>query len=178
MITLWTIGHSNVAIDVFLNRLRAHDIALIADVRRFPTSRRHPHFGKTALAAKLGEAGIGYLHLAELGGRRHSRPDSHNTAWRNDAFRGYADYMETPAFRAGIDFLLASARTRATAVLCAELLWWQCHRALIADHLKSDGHEVLHITAKGVEPHPYTSAARVVNGRLTYEAPSLFDRGR
>jgi uncharacterized protein (DUF488 family) len=175
VITLWTVGHSNVAIDILLNRLRGHDIALVADVRRFPASRRHPQFGQAALSGALGDAGIDYLHLPELGGRRRPRADSRNLAWRNDAFRGYADYMETLPFASAIDRLLAEASRRRTAVMCAELLWWQCHRALIADFLKAAGHEVLHITADGVTEHPYTSAAQILDGRLSYAAGNLLD---
>jgi uncharacterized protein (DUF488 family) len=171
---VWTIGHSNIALETFLERLRAHEIALIADVRRFPASRRHPHFSEAALAAALEDCHIGYLHLPELGGRRSPRPDSRNTAWRNDAFRGYADYMEAPAFHAGVDRLLVVAAGRRTAVMCAEALWWQCHRGLIADYLKADGHEVLHIAANRVDEHPYTSAARIVDGGLTYQDTGLF----
>jgi uncharacterized protein (DUF488 family) len=173
-VTIWTVGHSNVAIEVFVDRLRAHEIALVADVRRFPASRRHPQFGQAALGAALGEAGLGYLHLADLGGRRSPNPKSRNTAWRNDAFRGYADYMETPAFAAAMERLIGEARQRRTAVMCAELLWWQCHRSLIADYLKAANHEVLHITADGVMEHPYTSAATLVNGRVSYATPDLF----
>jgi uncharacterized protein (DUF488 family) len=174
-VTIWTVGHSNVALDVLVNRLLAHQIALVADVRRFPASRRHPQFGQAALSAALGEAGIGYLHLADLGGRRQPKPESRNSAWRNDAFRGYADYMETPAFVAGIERLLREARQRRTAIMCAELLWWQCHRALIADYLKAANHIVLHITAAGIAEHPYTSAATIVDGRLSYAGRDLFE---
>jgi uncharacterized protein (DUF488 family) len=174
-VTIWTVGHSNVAIDVLVNRLLVHQIALVADVRRFPASRRHPQFGQAALSAALGEAGVAYLHLAELGGRRSPSLESRNSAWRNDAFRGYADYMETPAFADGITRLLDEARQRRTAMMCAEILWWQCHRALIADYLKAANHEVLHITADGVAEHPYTSAASLVDGRLSYANRDLFD---
>jgi uncharacterized protein (DUF488 family) len=172
---IWTIGHSNVGIDALLTRLRAHGITLVADVRRFPASRRHPQFGQAALKTSLEAAGIGYLHLADLGGRRTPRPDSPNSAWRNDAFRGYADHMETPAFGAAITTLVNRARTEHTAIMCAELLWWQCHRSLIADYLKAAGHEVLHITAGGVTEHPFTSAARIVEGQLSYAPRDLFE---
>ena len=149
--------------------LKAHGIELVADVRQYPASRRYPHFGKEALAAALNKAGVQYLHFPELGGRRKSAPGSHNTAWRNEAFRGYADYMETESFDAGIARLLETARHSRTAIMCAEAVWWRCHRALISDFLKARGIEVLHILdAKKSEPHPYTSAARVVEGELTY----------
>jgi uncharacterized protein (DUF488 family) len=172
---IWTIGHSNAGIDTLLTRLRAHGITLVADVRRFPASRRHPQFGQAALQASLEAAGIGYLHLSDLGGRRTPRPDSPNSAWRNAAFRGYADHMETAAFGAAITTLVNRARTERTAIMCAELLWWQCHRSLIADYLKAAGHEVLHITADGVTEHPFTSAARIVEGQLSYAARDLFE---
>jgi uncharacterized protein (DUF488 family) len=177
-VTLWTVGHSNVALGRFIELLTAHHIALVADVRRFPGSRRHPHFSKSALPQSLAAHGIGYLHLAELGGRRTARADSRNTAWRHPAFRGYADYMETSAFAAGLARLGQAAAQQRTAMMCAEALWWQCHRGLIADVLKASGARVLHITAAGVQEHPYTSAARIVSGRLSYAAPSLLDDGQ
>jgi len=169
--TLWTVGHSTRSIEEFLEILREHHIAAIADVRRFPGSRRHPHFGQHALAASLQKAGIGYVHFPELGGRRHARKDSPNTAWRNAAFRGYADYMMTTEFHSGIERLLSIAARDRVAIMCAEAVWWQCHRSLVADFLKASGHEVIHATALGrSEPHPFTSAARVVDGALTYSS--------
>ncbi len=168
--TLWTIGHSNQPLEPFIRALKAHEIELVADVRRFPSSRRHPHFSGERLAASLERAGIGYLHMRDLGGRRNPRKDSKNTAWQNAGFRGYADYMETPEFADAIARLLAVAAQRRTAIMCAEMLWWQCHRGLIADYLKAHGHDIVHIrTAEQHEPHPYTSAAQIVNGRLSYE---------
>ena len=166
---LWTIGHSTDTAGEFVAKLRVHGISLVADVRRFPGSRRHPHFGQAALAQLLDTAAIGYLHLPELGGRRRPQPDSHNTAWRLDAFRGYADYMETPAFGAGIARLLGAAGEQRVAIMCAERVWWSCHRALISDWLKSAGHDVRHILSTDrVDPHPYTTAARIVDGQLSY----------
>lgn len=169
MATVWTIGHSTVDLDVLLERLRMADIQLVADVRRFPASRRHPQFGQARLSAGLHAADIGYEHFPELGGHRRPRPDSINTAWRVEAFRGYADYMDTPEFRAGIDRLLALASARRVAIMCAERHWTSCHRGLIADRLKADGHDVIHITERGLEPHPDTAAARIVDGRLSYK---------
>jgi uncharacterized protein (DUF488 family) len=167
--TIFTIGHSNQPLEKFLEALAAHQIALVADVRRFPASRRHPHFSKERLAAALGERGIDYSHFPELGGRRAPRKDSRNTAWKNAAFRGYADYMETPEFEAGIERLLEQASVRRSAIMCAELLWWQCHRGLIADYLKARGHEVIHlVSAAKHEPHPYTTVAAIVDGQLSY----------
>ena len=137
--TVWTIGHSTRAIDDFVALLQEQRIAMLADVRRFPGSRRHPQFGQDALAASLGDAAIGYEHLPELGGRRQPRKDSPNTTWRNASFRGYADYMMTAGFEAGIGRVMALAERGRTAVMCAEAVWWQCHRSLIADYLKAAG---------------------------------------
>lgn len=166
---IWTVGHSNQPLRAFLLTLVTHKIELVADVRRFPASRRHPHFGKDALAASLAEHGIGYEHVPELGGRRAARKDSRNSAWQNAGFRGYADYMETREFEDGIARLLQLAAERRTAIMCAELLWWQCHRGLVADYLKARGHDVVHIVSPAKqEPHPYTSAASIVDGQLSY----------
>jgi uncharacterized protein (DUF488 family) len=170
---IWTIGHSTHGAEEFIGMLRAHRIEALADVRRFPGSRRYPHFGLPALRDSLTTAGIAYEHFPELGGRREPRPDSHNTAWRNEAFRGYADYMETSEFVAGIERLKELARNKRTALMCAEAVWWRCHRGLIADYLKAEGTEVVHILgATQSEAHPYTSAAHLVAGRLTYSTPA------
>ena len=167
---IWTIGHSTRSIDDFIAALTAHGIRLIADVRLLPGSKRYPHFNSDALAASLTASGIGYEHFRELGGRRRPRPDSPHTAWRNYAFRGYADHMESAEFGTGIQRLLdGSAATGATAMMCAEAVWWRCHRGLVSDFLKARGFEVLHIMdAKKAEPHPWTSAARIVHGKLSY----------
>jgi uncharacterized protein (DUF488 family) len=170
LLTVFTIGHSNQTLETFLAALTGHRIELLADVRRFPVSRRHPHFSKARLEAVLRDQGIEYLHMIELGGRREPKRDSRNTRWREPAFRGYADYMETAEFSSAIDRLLERAAERRVAIMCAELLWSHCHRGLIADYLKAHGHEVIHIvTAEKTELHPYTSAARVVNNRLSYQ---------
>ena len=142
---IWTIGHSTRTLEEFIGLLQAQEIRVVADVRHYPGSRRVPHFNKEPLAKSLAAAGIEYVHLPELGGRRRARVDSPNTAWRNEAFRGYADYMMTPAFRTGIERLLDLAGRSRTAILCAEAVWWRCHRGLIADDLKVAGHEVTHI---------------------------------
>jgi len=136
----------------------------------FPGSRRYPQFGREALAKSLSDAGIGYEHFPELGGRRKSKPDSKNTAWRNESFRAYADYMETEDFRKGIDRLVDLAKKSGpTAIMCAEAVWWRCHRSLISDYLKPRGDEVLHILDHNkVEEHPFTSPAKIVNGELSY----------
>ena len=167
---IWTIGHSTRPIEDFIAALNASEIKLVADVRLLPGSRRHPQFNQESLIDSLGKADIRYEHFPELGGRRKPKPESRNTAWRNDAFRGYADYMETREFGNGIERLLTLAQnTGATAIMCAEAVWWRCHRSLVSDFLKVRGFEVIHILdAKKVEPHPFTSAARIVEGVLTY----------
>ena len=170
--TLWTIGHSTRAWDVFVSMLGEEAIAVLVDVRRFAGSRRNPQFSGETMARALPDAGIDYLAMPELGGRRTARIDSPNTAWRNTSFRGYADYMDTPGFAAACGRLAALARERHAAVMCAEAMWWQCHRGLIADHFKTGGWEVVHLLAPGRrESHPYTSAARIVDGRLDYSLP-------
>src|SRR5882672_2793718 len=143
--TIWTIGHSTLTLEAFIGILRADRIEAVADVRMMPGSRRYPHFNRETLAGALGKVSIGYTHIPELGGRRRPRPDSRNTAWRNEAFRGYADYMESEAFVEGIECLIKFARDKRVAVMCAEAVWWRCHRSLIADYLKAHGHKVLHI---------------------------------
>jgi uncharacterized protein (DUF488 family) len=168
---IWTIGHSTRTAEEFIALLQGQAIAALADVRRFPGSRRHPQFGQEQLAKSLAGASISYTHFPELGGRRPARPDSPNTAWRNEAFRGYADYMMTEEFRKGVQRLLELAGQKRTAILCAEALWWQCHRGLIADYLKVRGHKIVHIVGPGkIEEHPFTSAARIVAGKLSYSA--------
>jgi len=171
---IWTIGHSTRKIDDFIALLKENGIKLLADVRMYPGSKRYPQFGREVLANSLREAGICYQHFPELGGRRKAKPDSKNTAWRNEMFRGYADYMETKDFEKGIAQLVDLAeKSGPTAIMCAEAVWWRCHRSLISDYLKARGVEVLHILDHNkVEPHPFTSAARIVNGQLSY-APLL-----
>jgi uncharacterized protein (DUF488 family) len=170
MARIWTIGHSTRPIEEFVALLEKNGIKLVADVRLLPGSKRYPQFNKGALADSLGEHGILYEHFPELGGRRRAKADSRNLAWRNAAFRGYADHMETEEFRCGIDRLLkVSDVTGPAAIMCAEAVWWRCHRALISDFLKARGIEVTHIIgARKSEPHPFTSAARIVDGQLTY----------
>ena len=166
---IWTLGHSNKTFEAFAALLTSHKITALADVRRFPGSRRYPHFNAEQLDPALAQAGIEYVHFPELGGRRTPRKDSPNTAWRNDAFRGYADYTMTEEFHRGVDRLVEIARRKQTAMMCAEVLWWQCHRGLVADYLKAGGWKVWHILSETkVEEHPFTSAARIVDGKLTY----------
>jgi uncharacterized protein (DUF488 family) len=166
---VWTIGHSTRSIDEFLSMLQSFQIKFLIDVRSFPGSRRYPQFNKERLRESLAEAGVEYRHFPDLGGRRRAKPDSLNMTWRNETFRGYADYMETDDFRKGISHLLEIARADRTAIMCAEALWWRCHRSLISDYLKATGVGVCHITGAGKsEAHPFTSAARLVNGKLSY----------
>ena len=169
--TVWTVGHSSRTLEEFLALLRSQDVEAIADVRRHAGSRAHPHFNPEPLAAALLESGIEYHTYPDLGGRRRAAPDSPNTVWRNASFRGYADYMATPEFERALGRLEEAAMERRTALLCSEAVWWRCHRSMIADALKARGTRVLHIMdgPKAVE-HPYTSAARIVDGELRYGA--------
>ena len=171
MPTVWTVGHSTREWLEFAALLEPAGIQAVADVRRYPASRRHPQFAAVNMADALPAIGIDYVPIVELGGRRRARPDSHNTAWRSESFRGYADYMETPEFQHARDRLERLAAQRRTAVMCAEAHWTQCHRALVSDELKSRGWQVIHLIAPGrSEEHPYTKAARIVDGRLDYGA--------
>ncbi len=167
---LWTIGHSTRNIDQFTALLKDNGIKLVVDVRSLPGSKRCPQFNREALAKSLKEHGIRCEHFPELGGRRKPKKDSQNTAWRNESFRGYADYMATEQFRKGVERLLDRANEAGpAAIMCAEAVWWRCHRALISDYLKVRGIEAMHILdANKTELHPYTSAAHIVNGKLSY----------
>jgi uncharacterized protein (DUF488 family) len=174
--TIWTIGHSNLAAEAFMALLTSHSIELVADVRRFPGSRRWPHFGAAALAQRLGEENIEYRHLPELGGRRNKRlPDSPNTAWRVEAFNAFADYMATTEFSSALVALESTAARAPTAIMCAEALPWRCHRRLIADALVARGWTVLDIMSRGkATPHQLPDFARVVDGAVTYPGSTLF----
>lgn len=146
----------------------------IADVRRFPGSKRYPHFSEAALRASLEARGFGYTWLPLLGGRRRPVPDSPNAGWRNEGFRGYADHIATDEFARGLQELENVAARRRTAIMCAEAVWWRCHRSLISDVLKSTGWQVIHILGPTqTKEHPYTPPARILNGRLTYPAEQL-----
>jgi uncharacterized protein (DUF488 family) len=167
--TIWTLGHSTRTFDDFLHLLRIHRVQAVADVRRFPGSRRHPQYGQAILRSALAEQGLAYHWFEALGGRRAPTPGSPNTAWRNRAFRGYADYMATEEFAAGLAALLELAGEHRTAIVCAEAMWWRCHRALIADALCARGIEVIHIVdARQSVTHPLTSPAQVVQRELKY----------
>jgi uncharacterized protein (DUF488 family) len=174
--TIWTIGHSTHTLEEFVELLKNFSIGLLVDIRNYPGSRRFPHFNKEALEISLPSYGIEYMHLKQLGGRRKARVDSTNTAWRHPAFRGYADYMETEEFKSAIERLEELALQKRTAYMCSEARWWSCHRSLVSDYLKVRGWTVMHIMnmAKAQE-HPYTAAARIVNGELSYQnANELF----
>jgi uncharacterized protein (DUF488 family) len=168
-VELWTVGHSTRGAEEFGLLLQSHHIKTLIDVRSFPGSRRYPQFNKTALSDYLATLEIRYVHAPELGGRRKPTEKSHNTAWKNASFRAYADYMETDSFKEAIQSLIALATKERSAIMCAESLWWRCHRSLIADYLKANGLLVNHILNEHkTEAHPYTSAAKIVNGELSY----------
>ncbi len=172
---IWTIGHSTHPIDKFILILNSFNIEVTADVRSLPGSRRFPQYDKENLMKILPENKIHYVHLLKLGGRRKVKKDSKNTAWRHPAFRGYADYMETSEFKDGIDELLSIAEKRRTAIMCAEVVWWRCHRSMIADYLKLNGWNVIHIISiNKSEKHPYTQPAKIINGTLDYSNENLF----
>ncbi len=169
--TIWTIGHSTHTLEELLVLLEAYGIEAVADVRRFPGSRRYPQFARDALEQPLPAHGIGYRWIPKLGGRRRVQADSPNTGWRNASFRGYADYLASSEFAEGLDELLAFAALQRTTLMCAELLWWRCHRSLIADVLRCRGVEVIHILdATHSSVHAFTSPARIVDGQLGYAA--------
>lgn len=169
-----TVGHSTRGADEFVNLLRVHGVDLLVDVRTVPKSRYNPQFHTANLARTLHEAGIEYRHMPALGGLRRAKPDSPNTAWRNASFRGYADYMETPAFQEALDDLERLAGGRRVAIMCAEAVPWRCHRSMISDALTARGINVEHImTETSRRPHVLTKFARVEDGRVSYRAPTL-----
>lgn len=181
---IYTIGHSTRSPEEFLDLLRSHGIMHVLDVRRYPASRRHPHFAGGALAASLAAQGIAYSHEPDLGGRRAPRRDSANTAWRSAGFRGYADHMETRAFGEALERAIALAAGETVAVMCAEAVPWRCHRQLLADALVARGLEVRHILGPGrADAHRLPPYARILsNGGLRYPArtpdqPELFHPG-
>jgi uncharacterized protein (DUF488 family) len=170
MPTLWTLGHGTLTVTDFLALVRQARIDVVVDVRRFPGSRRHPHFGTDQMAAWLADAGLGYRWAPSLGGRRRPSSDSINTGLRNPQFRAYADHMATPEFRDGVARLIDAAADRAVAVMCAESVWWRCHRRLLADHLVLVEHrDVEHLMhdGRGVA-HPVTPVARPAGDSVVY----------
>ena len=177
--TMWTIGHSTRSIDEFIDLLSEHKIRLLVDVRRFPASRRYPHFNGADLARSLGAADIAYQHMPALGGRRPGRPDSANLGWRNAGLRGYADHMQTEEFWGALEGLMGYGMSKRTAIMCAEAVPWRCHRWLISDALLVHGWTIVHIlSTKKTQIHTATAFAKQTDGRLIYPAetqhPILF----
>ncbi len=171
--TIYTIGHSTHPIDEFIQILQAYEIGLLVDVRTIPKSRHNPQFNQEELARSLPEHGIRYLHLPELGGLRHTTKASINTGWRNLSFRGYADYMQTGEFRAGIQRLIQLAETQRTAIMCSEAVPWRCHRSLIGDALLVRNVQVVDIMSeKSARPHELTPWAQVEGQSVTYPETS------
>ena len=170
-VTLWTIGHSTRPVAKFMALLRAHGIQRLIDVRTIPRSRHNPQFNLDQISRSLEEARIHYLHMPALGGLRHARRDSINTAWRNASFRGFADYMQTPEFAVALKELMRLARSRRTAIMCAEAVPWRCHRSLVADALLARGFNVEEITSEtSTRRHTLTPWSRVAGQRVTYPA--------
>jgi uncharacterized protein (DUF488 family) len=171
---IFTVGHSTRTLEAFLRLLEAHGIRQLADVRSVPKSRRMPHFSQGALTASLHSAGVEYRHFPSLGGLRRPRPDSVNTAWRNESFRGYADHMQTTEFAEAVSVLCDWAAQAPTAVMCAEAVWWHCHRSLLADALLVRAVAVLHIQSEtGAEPHLLHEFARTHGESVTYPGTGL-----
>ncbi len=173
--TLYTIGHSTRSLDELIEVLNAHSVETLVDIRSFPMSRRLPHFNRESLEQTLPDAGLRYLWTKELGGRRKAiRDDSPNIALRNSSFRNYADYMLTPEFQRAAAKLIEIAETSRTAYMCAERVYFHCHRMLVSDWLTAHGHEVLHIDGTGPpKPHKLLSEARVIDGELIYRGDML-----
>jgi uncharacterized protein (DUF488 family) len=168
-----TIGHSTRTIEEFVRLLQAHEVTKVADVRTIPRSRRNPQFNSSSLASSLKKAGIGYIHMAGLGGLRHANRASVNTAWRNASFRGYADYMQTHEFEDALKKLIRFSKRRRFALMCAEAVPWRCHRSLIADALLVRGFNVEHIfSATNRKAHVLTPFAKVQGTGITYPGPS------
>lgn len=171
---IYSIGHGTRPIEELIVGLRSAEVTVLADVRSVPGSHRHPQFGRAALTASLAKAGIEYVHLRGLGGRREAIPGSPHVALKVDAFRGYADHMTSAEFGADYARLDAFARGKAMAFMCAETAWWHCHRRMLSDRLTVDGWEVVHLLAPGKsEPHRMWEVARVVNGRLVYDGGAI-----
>jgi uncharacterized protein (DUF488 family) len=171
--TIWSVGHSTRSLRDYLDVLEGHGIEAVADVRRFPGSRRMPHFSNASLGNALAARGILYGWIPELGGRRRADPASLHTGWRHAAFRAYADHLQSEEFAVGLQQLLTVAHGARTAMMCAEALWWRCHRRLIADVLTTLGASVRHIRdASAAREHELSPPARLVRGRLSYTPPS------
>jgi hypothetical protein len=166
-----TIGHSTRPVRDFIRLLKAHEVKRLVDVRTVPRSRHNPQFNRTALSPALHSARLHYTYMAGLGGFRHARPDSLNAGWHNASFRGFADYMQTPAFRINLDNLIGLAKSERIAIMCAEAVPWRCHRSLIADALLARGIEVQEITSgTSTRPHTLTPWGKITGGQVTYPA--------
>ena len=174
-ITVYTIGHSTRTLPELIAALQAHGIRTLVDIRSFPMSRRLPHFNRESLEQELPRAGIAYVWMKDLGGRRKKqRDDSPNVALRNDSFRNYADYMLSEPFERAIAEMLRLAAQAPTAIMCAERVYFRCHRMLVSDYLVAHGHQVLHIDGTGpVRPHKLMAEARLVEGQLIYRGDRL-----
>ncbi len=167
--TIFTIGHSTRPVDEFIDILKALDIRLVADVRTIPRSRHNPQFNSDVLAKSLKDSGLDYVHMPELGGLRHPKKDSPNTAWKNDSFRGFADYMQTEDFEKGMAALIEAAEKQQTVIMCAEAVPWHCHRSLIGDALLARGINVVDIISESTRrDHALTPWAEVNGTRVTY----------
>ena len=183
MAQIFTIGHGTRTLDGLVEVLKDAEVGVLVDVRRFPGSRRHPHFARDSLAETLPEVGIDYEWRGEaMGGRRNPLPETSNVAWRVKAFRGYADHMHSEEFQSTLKELEDRATTVRQAVMCAETLWWRCHRRLISDALVADGHQVIHLGMGRIDSHTLNEAARRTgDGLLIYDvgatAPLDLDPG-
>ena len=168
--TLWTIGHSTWSIEQFIEILQQYDIQRIVDVRSLPGSNKFPQYNANELRASLNAQNIDYTYIKLLGGLRPKAKYSKSIAWRNQSFRNYADYTQTDPFKEGLKELEVLASQKRTAIMCAEVLWWRCHRSIIADYMKNQGWKVINIQSRTVATeHPYTSAASIIGGKLSYE---------
>jgi len=173
---IYTIGHSTHSIENFIAMLQSFDIKILIDIRSLPGSSKYPQFNKENLKISLEENDINYIHIQELGGRRKVQKNSKNTRWRNASFRGYADYMETEGFINGITKLEEIASQTTSAYMCAEAVWWRCHRSMVSDYLKAKGWTVMHITGVNkASEHSYTSPAVVIGAQVHYKNEDLFN---
>ena len=171
---IWTIGHSTRTLEHFIQMLHSFEIKMLVDIRSFLGSKRYPQFNKENLQQSIPENNIQYVHLKLSGGRRPVQKDSKNTAWKHSAFRGYADYMETEAFKEGIQQLETMAAKQRTAYMCSEAVWWRCHRSMVSDYLKLQGWLVYHIMeVDKATAHTYTQPAKIINGQLSYHEQTL-----
>ncbi|WP_194852619.1 DUF488 domain-containing protein [Nonlabens antarcticus] len=167
--TIYTIGHSTRSLEDFMSMLNSFKVKVVADVRRFPGSRKYPQFNQESLKSSLEEAGIEYIHMLDLGGRRKARKDTKNTTWNNVSFRGYADYMETEEFENAVSKLEVIALKQTTVYMCSEAVWWRCHRSMVSDYLMAKGWEVLHIMGiDKSQEHKYTAPANVYEQKVSY----------